>query len=270
MKIKRDGITTYTDENNAVYEASINKFNSEIKSELQQYKLQKLCIDSSDCIDDFSAIAKMTSLTNICIRSDYKTFDVSFANELRNLKSFYSGKFTGNLCNKSINHVGYTWHKKSDISQCLNIESISISNCSDMNLFISQICKLKKLTKLDFLRISNSSFSEANVETTVEELEFSYCPKLMNLNGLSSIFPHTTKLKLDHCKNIQNYSPIAKLKNLQNLVIVESVPIADLSFLKEMENLSELRIGKTKITAENVEILNEIPAKVDLLFTGIK
>ena len=167
MMMRRDGIITYTDEKNTVYEASISKFTDEIKSELQQYKLQKLTIDSSDCIDDFSVIAKMNTLTKLCIRSDYRTFDISFANELKNLKSFYSGKFTGRLENKNLIHVGYTWHKKSDISQSINIESVCIANCSDMNLFISQISQLKKLTKLDFFRISNSSFSETNIGTTV-------------------------------------------------------------------------------------------------------
>ncbi|MCR5313406.1 MAG: hypothetical protein K6E54_07170 [Bacteroidaceae bacterium] len=60
------------------------------------------------------------------------------------------------------------------------------------------------------------------------------------------------------------------MKNLEKLIILESAPIADLSFLKELKKLSLLKVGKTKITAKNVEILDEIPAKVDLLFTGLK
>ena len=90
------------------------------------------------------------------------------------------------------------------------------------------------------------------------------------MEELPSNFPNLTKLKFDHCKNIKNYSPLSKLNDLEELVILESAPITDLSFLKELPKLSLLRILKTKITASNVEILDEIPAKVDLLFTGIK
>ena len=270
MTIRKNGIIIYADKNNVVYEASINRFTDEIKSELQHYELQKLTVDSSDCIDDFSIIAKINSLTSLCIRTDYKTIEISFANEMKNLKYLGIGKFTGVLTNKNLVQIGYIWHKKSDISQCSNIESVSISNCADTKTFISQIAQLKKLCKLDFFRISISSFSKSDEGTTVEELEFSYCPKLEDLEELPSNFPNVTKLKFDHCKNIQDYSHLAKLKTLEELVILESAPITDLSFLKELPKLSLLRILKTKITASNVEILDEIPAKVDLLFTGIK
>ena len=270
MTIRKNGIIIYADKNNVVYEASISRFTDEIKSELQQYELQKLTVDSSACIDDFSIIAKINSLTSLCIRTDYKTIEISFVNEMKNLKYLGIGKFTGVLTNQNLVHVGYVWHKKSDISQCSNIESVSISNCSDTKTFISQIVQLKKLCKLDFFRISISSFPKSDEGTTVEELEFSYCPKLEELEELPSNFPNVTKLKFDHCKNIKDFSPLAKLRNLEELVILESASITDLAFLKELPKLSLLRILKTKITAKNVDILDEISAKVDLLFTGIK
>ena len=270
MTIRKNGIIIYTDKNNVVYEASISQFTDDIKSELHQYELQKLTVDSSDCVDDFSVIAKMDSLTSLVIRTDYRTIEISFANEMKNLKFLGIGKFTGILNNKNLIHVCYIWHKKSDISQCSNIESVSISNCADAKTFISQISQLKKLNKLEFFRIAVSSFPKSDEVTTLEELEFSYCPKLENLDGMEFDFPNLRKIKFDHCKNIQDYSSLARLKNLEELLILESAPISDLSFLKEMKKLSSLRILKTKITAKNVEILDEIPAKVDLLFTGIK
>lgn len=178
MIIRKNGLVIYTDKNNSVYEASVSKFTDEIKSELQQYELKKLTVDSSDCAIDFSVIAKMNSLTDLCIRTDYKTIEISFANELKNLNYLGMGKITGVLTNKNLIHIGYTWHKKSDISQCSNIESISISNCADTKTFVTQIFKLEKLYKIDFFRISSSSFSQVDETTNVEELEFSYCPKL--------------------------------------------------------------------------------------------
>ncbi|MCR5612978.1 hypothetical protein, partial [Treponema sp.] len=93
--------------------------------------------------------------------------------------------------------------------------------------------------------------------------------RLLDLENFPSNFPNLTHLQFNHCKNIQDYSSLARLKDLEELIIIESAPITDLSFLKEMKKLSSLKIFKTKITAKNVEILDEISAKVELLFTGI-
>lgn len=56
---------------------------------------------------------------------------------------------------------------------------------------------------------------------------------------------------------------MAKLKYLEELTVLESAPIVDLSFLAEMKKLSMLKIGKTKITAENKNLLKRIE-NVDL------
>ena len=121
-----------------------------------------------------------------------------------------------------------------------------------------------------FWRISSPTFPKTESGTPVTWAEFMYCPKIIDLEELPSNFPNLTHLKFDHCKNIQDYSQLAKLKDLEEVTILESASIADLSFLAEMKKLSLVKIGKTKITAKNVEILDEITAKVDLLFTGIK
>ncbi|MCR5612550.1 leucine-rich repeat domain-containing protein, partial [Treponema sp.] len=106
-----------------------------------------------------------------------------------------------------------------------------------------------------------------NEELPVNHLEFIRCPKLEDLEEFPSKFPNLTYLKFDHCKNIKDYSPLAKLKNLEELHIFESAPIADFSFLREMEKLSSVRIFKTKVIASDTTILDEIPAKVELCLT---
>ena len=104
----------------------------------------------------------------------------------------------------------------------------------------------------------------------MQALEFSYSPKLEDLSELSANFPQIKKFQFDHCKNIKDYTPLSKLENLQESVILESAPITYLSFLRDLKNLSLLKIGKTKILAGNLEILEGIPAKVNLFFTGVK
>lgn len=61
----------------------------------------------------------------------------------------------------------------------------------------------------------------------------------------------------------KSYAPLKKLKKLQELVILESAPIDDLTFIGELPDLSSIKIGKTKIAAENKSLLEKIE-NVDL------
>lgn len=270
MIIDNDGIRCYTDKNNKIVEVGIMNFTTEAKSILERNlkNIKKIYYESPDCFVDFSLLREMENLEEFQMDVRHKTFDVASINLIPKLKEFGSGKFTGELNIETLKRIGYTWHKKSDVSLCLNIEFLFVSNCSDMEIFMPQISKLKKLDTLKFFRISSSSFSKTKVETVVTNLYFSYCPKLEDLNGLSESFGNVTKLEFDHCKNIQDYLPIGKLEKLQELYIYDSGPITDLSFIKNMKNLKLLKIYKTKITDKNIQLLNLIP-EVDLLFTGI-
>lgn len=270
MIIDKDGIRCYTDENNNIVETGIMNFTEEAKNILQKNhnKIKVIYYESPDCFVDYQLLTEIKNLEILRMDVRHKVFDVTFANDLKKLKGFSSGKFTGSLILPTLKRIGYTWHKKSDISQCKNIDFIWVANCSDMELFISQVAKLKKLYELKFSSLSSSTFPKSDEGTTVKELEFTYCPKLENIEELASNFPDVTKLKFDHCRNIQDYSPLNKLEKLQELYIFESAPITDLSFLENMKNLKLIKILKTKITAKNISFLDLIP-KADLLMTGI-
>lgn len=265
---RKNGLILYKDEKGKVYNVSISKFSEEIREELSKYELKKITIDSTDCISDFSFIVSQKKISELIIRFDYKTIDITFVNSLKKLEYLGAPKFIGKIENENIVNLGYRWYKMSDISECKKLEILTVHNCSDMELFISQIIKLKKLHELKFFRISSSTFPKSDEGTTVKELEFTYCPKLENIEELASNFPDVTKLKFDHCRNIQDYSPLNKLEKLQELYIFESAPITDLSFLENMKNLKLIKILKTKITAKNISFLDLIP-KADLLMTGI-
>ena len=269
--IDKDGLRCYISEDNKMVKVSIWEYADVEKSILEENAndIKEIFYGSPVCPIDFEMIVKMKNLERLNIYNKYKVVDISFANELKNLKGLDIGKFTGSLNNKNLMGLAYKWHKKSDISQCTNIEGLCITSCSDTELFMSQIKEMKKLKKMAFWRIISPSFPKAEIGLPVNHLEFVYGAKLKDLEELPSNFPNLTHLEFDHCKNIQDYSPLARLKNLEELIIHESAPFTDLSFLKEMKKLSSLRIFKTKIIAKNIQILDEIHANVDLLFTGI-
>lgn len=270
MIIDKDGIRCYTDENENIFHVSIRKYSDDAKQILKENEqnIKRICIESTDCLFDFSLFPKFKNLKILEIHPDYKAYDIAFVNELTKLECLGAGKFTGVLCNDGIKKLGYKWHKKSDISKCTNIDYINVSNCSDLESFISQLSSSKKVRTLGFFRIASRSFPENVEPLPVVEVDFSYCPKLESMEGLHSSCPNVRKLVLDHCCNIKDYLPIGNLTNLEELKIFDSSPITDLSFLENMPNLKHLKIGKTKIAAENIEILENIQ-NVDLLKVGI-
>ncbi|WP_191018243.1 leucine-rich repeat domain-containing protein [Treponema zioleckii] len=267
----KGGLRCYLNEENKMVKVDIYEYTETERAILEQNAndIKEIFYGSYLCDVDFSMIAKMKNLEMLNIDDRYKVVDISFANGLKNLKGLATGKFTGTLNNKNLVALSYKWHKKSDISQSTNIEGLGITNCADMEVFLSQVKELKKLERMMIWKISSQSFPKTDTVTHVTWLEFFFCPRLMDIKELPSIFPKLKHLSCDHCKNIQDYSPLAKLTDLEELIIHESAPVADLSFLKEMKKLTLLKIFKTKITAKNVEILDGISAKLDLFSTGI-
>lgn len=215
MIIDKNGIRCYTDENNKIVRAGILEFTDEAKNILSKNEIKRIYIESPDCNIDFQLLEKMSNLEVLEIHIDYKMFDISFVNKLKKLTSLGIGKFTGILSHKGIKNMGYKWHKKGDISQCSNLEYLAVVNCSDLELFMQQIVQLEKLSQLQFFRMASSSFSPDEECTNVKELEFSYCPRIEDLLNIGICFPNVTKISFDHCKNIRDYAPLKKLKNLQ-------------------------------------------------------
>ncbi len=256
--IDKNGIRCYTDENNKVVQAGIMEFTEEAKNILSKNETKRIYVESPYCNVDFQLLEKMTNLEILKIHVDSKIFDISFVNKLKKLTGLGVGKFTGTLSHKGIKAMGYKWHKETDVSQCSNLDFLAVLNCSDMELFMRQIIQLKKLSAIRFFRMASSSFPPDKECTNVKELEFLYCSRIEDLSNIGTCFPNVTKVTFENCKNIQDYSPLAKLKDLEELVIAESAPIADLSFLTEMKKLKTLRIVQNKILSTDFSPLESI------------
>ena len=97
-----------------------------------------------------------------------------------NLKELGSPKFIGSITNKNITSIGYKWSKKSDISQCSNLQSIDVHNCSDLASFFQQIGNLQFLKKLSFFKFAKNNKSEIGDESKI----FKFC-KFLNSDNAS-------------------------------------------------------------------------------------
>ena len=94
-------------------------------------------------------------------------------------------------------------------------------------------------------------------------MHLSYCSKLQSLDNIGRDLPKITKMTIENCKNFCSYESLSEFENLQELNIFDSTPISDVSFLANLKNLTHIKIGKTKITAENRDLLKNVK-NVDL------
>ncbi|MCR5614080.1 hypothetical protein, partial [Treponema sp.] len=163
--IDKAGLRCYLNEDNKIVEVSINEYTDVEKAILEENAndIKDIFYNSYLCPIDISMIAKMKNLVSLNIYNKNKVIDISFANELKNLQGLQVEKFAGSLNNKNLTSIAYKWHKKSDISQSSNIEGIAVSNCSNIEHFISQVKELKKLQKMIFCGISSSSFPKTEI-----------------------------------------------------------------------------------------------------------
>lgn len=126
------------------------------------------------------------------------------------------------------------------ITHAPNIKSLDLSHTPLRSMdFLSLLPKLKTLTLI------NSSLAE---------LDFlQYCPHLLSLDltdskAISCVRPigeycqNLTKLKLRHCSEIMDLSPLANCKSLKKLYLCHLYEITDLTPIKNCLDLTELHL----------------------------
>ena len=153
--IDKNGIRCFLDSNGKIYKADIMEFTSDVKNTLEQNQIKEIYYENPDCFVDRDLLIKMSELEYLQLDVRAKPIEATFANKIKKLKRFGAGKITGCLDSSTIERIGYTWHKKSDISKSTNINYIWVANCSDIELFMSQITKLKNLKQIIFFKISS-------------------------------------------------------------------------------------------------------------------
>jgi hypothetical protein len=88
---------------------------------------------------------------------------------------------------------------------------------------------------------------DALINLPLCSLELAYAPKLVNLEGLTAHTSALRKLELCRCKNIQSWAPLINLHKLSHLDIEGCSDIPSISFMKNLENLSYVRVSDTNI-----------------------
>lgn len=236
------------------------KYNSDILAELKDIEINKFSIEESCEISDFNFLTDFEHLKEIVISSSHKILDIKVFNKLNELQVLGLPQFVGTFSNMNVEHLSFDWHIEENFAEnLLNLRTISVHNCDDIQSCIEKIHKNKNLRKVVFNQSNFSSFSCKCVMKNVEEVELQYC-NVSYLESIVDTFPNCKSLLIDNAKKIIDYSVIKEMKKLEKLSICSSSLIKDVHFITQLCMLNTLKIISTKIESSSaVSYLLSIP-----------
>ena len=143
-----------------------------------------------------------------------------------------------------------------------------VMRCKDFPALWEDI-KTRNVEKLEFFLFTMQDCTHFVEVPSITELRLDMLKKLSSLEGISALRNSLKSLYIESCgRNITDWSPLSELSNLEELVIASHGVISDLSFLKPLAKLNNIRILETKITAEDLSPLGAIQ-EVVYFHTGI-
>lgn len=148
-------------------------------------------------------------------------------------------------------------------------DTVLVARCKDYPSFWAEM-KNHPCVKKMHLQFGTMPDCSAFCElANLEELRLLYLKKLSDISGIAAL-----KKTLKHLwfetgagKTIADWSPLAQLTELEELVISNNAVISDLHFLEPLKKLKNLRLVGVKITAEDLSPLKNIP-EVAFYHTG--
>ncbi|KAJ4721037.1 Disease resistance protein [Melia azedarach] len=135
-----------------------------------------------------------------------------------------------------------------DIIEFPELDTLSIYNCPNMKIFISnstqiEITAIKEpqemsLEEINILADAQSFFDEKVAFPSLQLLELSKLPQLFNLSKKISWFRNLRTLKVYQCNNLRNLVKLSTVESSVNLHTIE------ISSCKMLEEIIELQVGE--------------------------
>lgn len=147
-----------------------------------------------------------------------KGLDFSFFNQMTELKT-YIGTINFELTNKSVEELYIGTTAKTKISKlCSSLKILDVEGCKSVEkLFGDNFPPI--LNQLTFHKGMFENCVDFMPNISITDLSFVNCSKLKNLENLK-VLEGLKKLKLDNCKNLSDISEIFLIPSLKELVII--------------------------------------------------
>lgn len=275
---KQDGFDFFTDKDGRpdfiVYRyGSVSETDgTPIEDYIRRHGFKKFIVDDNAEIgkiaDSLSAFPELEAVR--CYFSKGK-YDAETFNRLPNLKELSCNLENVKLRTPLLESLRADFGRNSVISaECRNLKKVGIMRCKNYEAFWEQMRNLPAVEKIEIGFGTLADFSAFRELPKLEELKLVYLKKLADISGIKALSKTLKRLWFDvgAGTGITDWSPLAALSELEELVICNRAVISDLHFLEPLKNLKDLGLFSVKITAEDLTPLKTVP-QVSFYGTGI-
>jgi len=177
--------------------------------------------------------------------------DISGIYSLKNLKGLgiSSANIEINLGNLStLETLTLSWNKKfKNIHQLSNLKGLYIWSYNPKSKDLEEFKNLKSLECLHLTQCRIESLQGIEYIKTLNSLDIAYLRTLKSLKGIEGLYSSLKFLKIEACKNIQDFSTIQTLSKLEMLSLPRCGEVPSINFIRRLENLEAFSFLGTNV-----------------------
>lgn len=207
--------------------------------------VKKIQMGACKKIDDYTGLDHLTNLIHLAFSAE-KNIKVDLSNHT-GLQELYF-KFTPDI-------TGFENLK--------NIETLSVDSGNEDFFKIELFSNFKNLKRLFIMlsKLKDLKFLKEN--TSIEYLEFNYMKSAFDLQGIQYQKNSLKKLKLISSKKINNINLISELKNLEWLILSNSVTLESTDVVEGLKKLEALTLyGSSYFIDGDLRALKSLKEKI--------
>ena len=148
---------------------------------------------------------------------------------------------------KNLNYLSIDWHSKfPDLSQNYKLKELIIWKFRPKSKSFTSIKLPESLENLEITE-SNLLNLEGLFLPNLKKFEGHYCNYLESLNGIQNFKQSLETLILDYCKKTKDYKYLEECKKLKKLILGNCGEIENLTWLKNLKNITHFSFYETKL-----------------------
>jgi Leucine-rich repeat (LRR) protein len=212
---------------------------------------------------------KKLGISSLAINSS--SLNLSKFPVLETLQELYLNDFQGLvICSAfpGLKFCAMDWEKKfrNPLRGC-QLETLYIRSFSPPSFDLREIDEQRLLSHLHITQTSIITLRGVESLESLAQLEIHYAPKLIDIASVAALKKNLRALSLFNAKNIENLDVISGLTNLETLILNGLGDIPTIKFIRNLPNLTELRLYETNVVDGDMSPCLEI---FDVGFTNRK
>ncbi len=242
---------------------------------------------SSEYLSESLELIKGHNYKRISVMGDYNLPDIDFLKECPhieilnlsggNIKDFEGLSFLENLKTLSMNHLnkkvkvdlakltslkelyGELPTRATGLSNLKNLKRMQIWDYKPHSKTFAELGQIENLEVLHLIQAKIESFEGIGQFRALQELNLYGLNKLTDITDIGLLRNTLRELIMENCKNIQDFSPIGEMKNLENLTLSSCLRMKSIAFAKELPKLNFFNFEKTDVEDGDLSYCQMIP-----------